>query len=98
MRHGLTMGELARWFVATLKLDVDCEVITMQGWQPGRRARLRLAARRAQLDQPEPERAQPVDGARLRRHRDARGHDLSEGRGTTRPLELFGAPDIDARR
>src|SRR5574341_66943 len=34
MRHGLTMIELARWFIATLKLDVDCRVITMQGWQP----------------------------------------------------------------
>ncbi|MBV8341215.1 MAG: DUF1343 domain-containing protein, partial [Gammaproteobacteria bacterium] len=34
MRHGLTMGELARWFVATLRLDVECEVVTMQGWQP----------------------------------------------------------------
>ena len=27
MRHGLTLGELARWFVATLRLDVDCQVI-----------------------------------------------------------------------
>src|ERR1700741_2198528 len=34
MRHGLTMGELARWFVATLRLDVDCEVVPMQGWRP----------------------------------------------------------------
>jgi hypothetical protein len=34
MRHGLTMGELARWFIATLKLDVDCQVITMEGWEP----------------------------------------------------------------
>src|SRR5215475_11839592 len=34
MRHGLTMGELARWFVATLHLDVECEVIAMRGWQP----------------------------------------------------------------
>ena len=34
MRHGLTMGELARWFVATLKLDVECEVIEMRDWQP----------------------------------------------------------------
>src|SRR5438309_895804 len=30
MRHGLTMGELARWFVGTLKLDVECNVVTMQ--------------------------------------------------------------------
>src|SRR4249919_137769 len=32
MRHGLTMGELARWFIATLSLDVDCRVIEMSGW------------------------------------------------------------------
>ena len=34
MRHGMTMGELADWFVATLKLDVDWRVIEMQGWDP----------------------------------------------------------------
>ena len=34
MRHGLTMGELAGWFIATLKLDLDWQVIRMQGWQP----------------------------------------------------------------
>src|SRR5580765_1956979 len=34
MRHGLTLGELAKWFVRTLKLGVDCRVIEMQGWQP----------------------------------------------------------------
>src|SRR6516164_1683873 len=32
MRHGLTLGELARWFVTTLQLDVDCQVIPMEGW------------------------------------------------------------------
>ena len=36
MRHGLTMGEMARWFVAHFKLDVDLQVIEMQGWSPGR--------------------------------------------------------------
>src|SRR4051812_31526775 len=36
MRHGLTLGELARWFVRTLKLDVECEVVTMEGWEPER--------------------------------------------------------------
>ncbi|HNS27398.1 MAG TPA: DUF1343 domain-containing protein, partial [Steroidobacteraceae bacterium] len=34
MRHGLTMGELAHWFVATLGLEVDYEVVTMLDWQP----------------------------------------------------------------
>src|SRR5574341_199878 len=34
MRHGLTLGELAKWFVSTLRLDVECEVVTMKGWKP----------------------------------------------------------------
>jgi uncharacterized protein YbbC (DUF1343 family) len=34
MRHGLTMGELARWFVTALRLDVEHEVVTMEGWRP----------------------------------------------------------------
>ena len=36
MRHGLTLGELARWFVQALKLDVGLEVVMMEGWQPGK--------------------------------------------------------------
>ncbi|HUI62274.1 MAG TPA: DUF1343 domain-containing protein, partial [Steroidobacteraceae bacterium] len=34
MRHGLTMGELALWFVTRLRLDVDCQIIPMDGWDP----------------------------------------------------------------
>ena len=34
MRHGLTLGELAHWFVKTLRLDVEYEVVSMHGWQP----------------------------------------------------------------
>ncbi len=75
MRHGLTLGELGHWFIGHFKLDVDYRVIEMEGWQPDAAPGLRLAARRAHLDQPEPERAQPLDGARLCRHGDARGHD-----------------------
>ena len=79
MRHGLTLGELGRWFVATLKLDVDYRVIEMEGWAPDAAPRLRLAARRAGLDQPQPQRPQPLDGPRLRRHGDAGGHDAVGG-------------------
>ena len=75
MRHGLTMGELGRWFVATLRLDVDYRSDSMARLGTGCRARLRLAARRADLDQPQPQRPQPVDGALLCRHRDAGRHD-----------------------
>src|SRR5919106_3340878 len=34
MRHGLTLGELAGWFVKTLRLDVEYEVVTLEGWEP----------------------------------------------------------------
>src|SRR5215470_5430575 len=34
MRHGVTLGELARWFVRRLGLDVEYEVVTMEGWEP----------------------------------------------------------------
>lgn len=97
MRHGLTMGELARWFIATLKLDVDCEVVTMQGWQPeaapgfgwplGERSWINPSPNAPNLSM-----ARAYAGTVM-----LEGTTLSEGRGTTRPLELFGAPDIDAR-
>src|SRR5262245_2696614 len=32
MRHGLTLGEIGRWFIDSLKLDVDYQVVTMRGW------------------------------------------------------------------
>jgi len=97
MRHGLTMGELARWFVATLKLDVDCEVVKMQGWSPesapgygwplGERTWINPSPNAPNLSM-----ARCYAGTVM-----LEGTTLSEGRGTTRPLELFGAPDIDAR-
>ena len=34
MRHGLTLGELSRWFIRHLRLDVDCRVVELEGWQP----------------------------------------------------------------
>ena len=34
MRHGLTLGELARWFARELKLDLELEVVAMEGWRP----------------------------------------------------------------
>src|SRR5919205_1147581 len=36
MRHGLTLGELARWFIRRLRLDVECEVVALDGWDAGR--------------------------------------------------------------
>ncbi len=97
MRHGLTLGELAKWFVQTLKLDVEYEVITMDGWQPasapgygwplGERSWVNPSPNASNLSM-----ARCYAGTVM-----LEGTTLSEGRGTTRPLELFGAPDIDPR-
>ena len=97
MRHGLTLGELGDWFVKTLNLDVDYRVVEMQGWQPeagpgfgwplGTRAWINPSPNAPNLWM-----ARAYAGTVM-----LEGATLSEGRGTTRPLELFGAPDIDAR-
>jgi uncharacterized protein YbbC (DUF1343 family) len=94
MRHGLTMGELALWFVATLRLKVDCRVIEMQGWKPEAGPGYGWPVERAWIN-PSPnvpmlESARCYPGTVL-----VEGTTLSEGRGTTRPFELVGAPDID---
>ncbi|SJM90530.1 exo-beta-N-acetylmuramidase NamZ domain-containing protein [Crenothrix polyspora] len=98
MRHGLTMGEITQWFIKTLALNVDCQVITMQGWQPetapghgwplGERVWINPSPNAPNLGM-----ARCYAGTVM-----LEGATLSEGRGTTRPLELFGAPDIDAGR
>jgi uncharacterized protein YbbC (DUF1343 family) len=97
MRHGLTIGELARWFVATLKLDVDCQVIPMQGWQPQAAPGYGWPLGGRSWVNPSPNApnlwmARCYPGSVM-----LEGTMLSEGRGTTRPLELLGAPDLDVR-
>lgn len=96
MRHGLTLGELARWFVATLKLDVECEVVTMAGWQPEVAPGFGWPLLEREWINPSPN-APNLSMARCYAGTVMlEGTTLSEGRGTTRPLELFGAPDLDA--
>ncbi len=95
MRHGLTMGELAQWFVATLRLDVDCRVIQMQGWHPAQGPGFGWPLGSRTWINPSPNApnlwmARCYPGTVM-----LEGTTLSEGRGTTRPLELFGAPDLD---
>ena len=96
MRHGLTMGELARWFVATLGLDVEYRVIEMQGWHPEHPPGFGWPLYERTWVNPSPNApnlwmARCYAGTVM-----LEGTALSEGRGTTHPLELFGAPDLDA--
>ena len=91
-RHGMTLGELARLYNDTFGIGGELEVVACEGW-----------SRSAHYDQcglpwvmpspnmPAPETALVYPGMCL-----LEGTNLSEGRGTTRPFELFGAPFIDA--
>ncbi|VWX56840.1 exo-beta-N-acetylmuramidase NamZ family protein [Sphingorhabdus sp. 109] len=95
MRHGLTMGEMGCWMISHFDLDVDYRVIEMQGWQPEGPGfgwpedRIWI---NPSPNAPNVNMARAYAGTVM-----LEGTMLSEGRGTTRPLELFGAPDIDAR-
>lgn len=97
MRHGLTLGELARWLVKKLKLKVECEVVTLEGWEPEKAPGYGWPLDKRAWVNPSPNAsnlsmARCYSGTVL-----LEGTTLSEGRGTTRPLELLGAPDLDAR-
>jgi uncharacterized protein YbbC (DUF1343 family) len=98
MRHGMTLGELGHWFIGHFGLDVDYRVIEMEGWAPdsgpgfGWPQDTRLWVNPSP-NAPNLNMARAYPGTVM-----LEGTSLSEGRGTTRPLELFGAPDIDARQ
>jgi len=98
MRHGLTLAELARWFVAQRGLDLDLQLVTMDGYRPdaapgygwplGDLAWVNPSPNAASLNM-----ARCFPGTVL-----CEGTTLSEGRGTTVALELVGAPDLDFGR
>ena len=97
MRHGLTMAEMAHWFIKTLGLDVDCQVITMQGWQPESAPGFGWPLSERSWINPSPNAPNLFMTRCYAGTVMLEGTNLSEGRGTTRPLELFGAPDINAK-
>jgi len=96
MRHGLTMGEMARWFVREFRIDVELVVVPMRGWDPQAAPGYGWPQGERSWVNPSPN-APNVSMARAYAGTVMlEGTTLSEGRGTTRPLELFGAPDLDA--
>lgn len=97
MRHGMTMGELGHWFIAKLGLEVEYRVIAMDGWKPDEAPGFGWPTERTWVN-PSPNAANLWMARAYAGTVMLEGTTLSEGRGTTRPLELFGAPDIDARR
>lgn len=95
MRHGMTLGEMGNWFIYYHNLDVEYRVISMSNWAPTTQPGYGWPIDRSWIN-PSPNAptlnmARAYAGTVL-----LEGVTLSEGRGTTRALELFGAPDIDA--
>jgi uncharacterized protein YbbC (DUF1343 family) len=95
MRHGLTFGELGKWFVDWKKLDLDFKVIAMDDYNPDAAPGFGWPIFELSWINPSP------NAASLNMARCFPGTvlfeatTLSEGRGTTTSLEVIGAPDID---
>jgi len=88
MRHGLTMGELARIFDHVFRLHCDLEIIPMSGWKRTMFWRdTALPWLMPSPNMPQPETAYVYPGQVI-----WEGTNLSEGRGTCKPFEIFGAP------
>lgn len=91
MRHGLTMGELARFIVMTAGLSCDMDVIPLAGWKRGDFfPETNLPWLFPSPNMPSWETALVYPGMVL-----LEGTNMSEGRGTTLPFQLFGAPFLE---
>ncbi len=94
MRHGMTIGELALLFNEYFKIGCELEVIPMKGWDRNMYFRdTGLVWVPPSPNLPTPESAMVYPGQVL-----LEGTNISEGRGTTRPFELFGAPYIEPEK
>jgi uncharacterized protein YbbC (DUF1343 family) len=91
MRHGMTIGEIARFFKEEQDLDLELHIVEMQGWDRG----MDFAATGLPWVWPSPN-MPTLDTARVYPGQVVwEGTNCSEGRGTTRPFEVFGAPFFD---
>ena len=94
VRHGMTMGELARFMTSHLNIDADLEVIPCTGWSRSQvQNDIDLPWVLPSPNMPTPETALIYPGMCL-----VEGTTLSEGRGTTLPFHLVGAPGLDGHR
>ena len=93
-RHGMTIGELAGYLNETYDIACDLTVVPMEGWRRAMRWEdTGLPWVPPSPNMPTPDTARVYPGGCL-----IEGTNLSEGRGTTRPFELIGAPFLDGRR
>jgi uncharacterized protein YbbC (DUF1343 family) len=94
MRHGLTVGELARLFNQAFCIGCDLEIMPMQSW----RRDMYFEDTGLPWIAPSPNLPTPVSALVYPGQVIWEGTNVSEGRGTTQPFEMFGAPYLDTRR
>lgn len=93
LRHGLTIGEFALWFKSYKKLDLDLQIVKMQDYNINKQA---WPSDLAWVN-PSPNIPKPITCPTYAGSVTLEGTHLSEGRGTTTPLEVFGAPDLPVK-
>jgi uncharacterized protein YbbC (DUF1343 family) len=91
MRHGLTFGELARLINVEYAIGADLEVVAMSGWQRW----MLFADTGLPWVFPSPNMPNPTTALVYPGQVIFEGTNISEGRGTSLPFELFGAPFLD---
>ena len=98
MRHGMTLGEIAVWIKDTYKMDLDLRITQMRGYSISRGPGYGWPLEQRAWVNPSPN-LPTLSSARCYAGTVMlEGTNLSEGRGTTRPLEGFGAPNISGER
>lgn len=98
MRHGMTLAELAPWLADVKGLELDLQVIGMLGWRPDQGPGYGWPLSELPWVNPSPN-ASSLNMARCFPGTVLfEGTTLSEGRGTSVPLEVVGAPDLDFGR
>ncbi len=93
MRHGLTIGELARYLLSKKGLDLSLQVVKIEGWYGDLFPETKLPWIMPSPNIPSFWTALVYPGQVL-----LEGTNLSEGRGTTRPFEIFGAPYLKVQK
>ena len=93
MRHGMTVGEISRFFNRTQNIGCDLTVVPMDGW----RRRMYWQDTGLPWILPSPNLPTPLSAMVYPGQVILEGTNLSEARGTTLPFEQFGAPFMDAR-
>ena len=91
LRHGMTLGEIARYLNREFKVECDLTVVPLEGWQREMWFdKTSLPWVMPSPNMPTLDTAVVYPGVCL-----LEGTNISEGRGTTRPFEIFGMPDVD---